>query len=346
MSWRDIMLRVLPPIGSVAPAITRAGAFGAIEGRKYPSSVPHGGVDFNYAVGQSGINLSHPALRSPVAGIVTNAGQGAVGRIAIRDANGLSHELLHTHGRYVSVGDPVAAGQLIGTMGNTGTRDQHVHYQLKDPAGNILNPTAFWDQQGPVDANPAPPALLQEYQRYLQRLGVDTDDRFGNAPGVGNPPATALAPPHKVGSPDRSESFDDRFGKWASAPARIAPSTAIDRSESFNNRYGDWGTVPAGGFGDAGSALLRALEKYGSSAAPGDPVSATTAPTLPLAPSSADNSPAYTFDPTKPPPPFSPENYAAAYSGIDKWIASLAGVEPQDPTEFAPPPIFSPLYRR
>jgi hypothetical protein len=346
MSWRDIMLRVLPPTGSVAPAITRAGAYGAIEGRKYPSSVPHGGVDFNYAVGQSGINLSHPALRSPVAGIVTNAGQGAVGRIAIRDANGYLHELLHTRGRYVSVGDPVAAGQLIGTMGNTGTQDHHVHYQLKDPAGNILNPTVFWDQQGPVDPNPAPPTLLQEYQQYLQRLGVSAGDRFGNAPGVASSPAARLASPHEAGPSDRSEFPDDRFGKWASAPPPIAPPATVGRPEPFDNRYGNWGSVPAGSFGDADSALLRALEKYGNSAAPDGPASAPAAPTPSPAPSSADNSSPYLFDPTKPPPPFSPSNYASAYRSIDKWIASLAGVDPGDPGEFSPPPIFSPLYRR
>jgi Peptidase family M23 len=317
MSWRDIMQRVLPPIGGVSPEVTSAGAYGATKGRTPPSSIPHGGVDFNYAVGQNGINLSHPALRSPVAGIVTNAGQGIVGRIAIRDANGLSHELLHTHGRYVSIGDPVAAGQLIGTMGNTGTQDQHVHYQLKDPAGNIVNPTAFWDQQGPVDPNPAPPALLSEYQQYLQHLGVSADNRFGNTPGVASPPAAPRVPFHDVGPPDRPDFPADRFGMWASAPAPIASPAAAGRPESFDNRYEDWGSVPAGNFGNADSASFN-----------------------------ADNSSPYVFDPTKPPPPFSPSNYASAYRSIDKWIANLAGVEPGDHTEFSPPPIFSPLYRR
>ncbi|WP_439369554.1 hypothetical protein ACRQ5Q_13050 [Bradyrhizobium sp. PMVTL-01] len=59
----------------------------------------------------------------------------------------MSHELLHTHPRYVSVGDPVVAGQLVGSMGNTGviepyieSGDHHLHYQLKDPAGRRLKP--------------------------------------------------------------------------------------------------------------------------------------------------------------------------------------------------------------
>ena len=184
MSWQDIRQRMLPPIGGVSPHDTSA--FGATN-RPPGSTNPHRGFDFNYDIGpngQKGINLTHPAIRSPVTGIVENAGEGTVGRIAIRDANGFLHEILHTHTRHVAVGDPVVAGQLIGTMGNTGVKRanieagaNHVHYQLKDRAGNIVNPTEFWDQQGPVDPNPAPPRYLGEYQQYLQNRApmVPTD---------------------------------------------------------------------------------------------------------------------------------------------------------------------------
>ena len=113
-------------------------------GQKAPSSIPHRGIDFNYIGGKDArLNRSNPELRSPVAGIVTNAGEGSVGRIAIRDANGFSHEILHTQTQKVRRGDLVGVGQPIGTMGNTGTYDQHVHYQLKDPAGHAINPTEF-----------------------------------------------------------------------------------------------------------------------------------------------------------------------------------------------------------
>ena len=69
MSWRDIMHRVLPPVGRLSAEVTSP--FGATKGRSPPSSIPHGGVDFNYPIGQTGINLKQPTLRSPVAGIVT-----------------------------------------------------------------------------------------------------------------------------------------------------------------------------------------------------------------------------------------------------------------------------------
>lgn len=267
MSWDDIRQRVLNPVEGVVPHDTSA--YGATTNRPPSSSNPHRGVDFNYLGGQTTkFNQSHPALRSPVDGVVENAGEGTVGRIAIRDGNGFLHEILHTHTRNVSVGDPVVAGQLIGTMGNTGVPnrsdgkpgDQHVHYQLKDPAGNGINPTAFWNQRGPADANPDPPAYLDAYQQYTRGFGGSAGSGSGNIPGVvsapdirslGAPsneimpmyaretrslgrrvtgqsffktgvPAVPVVPANPVLSRDRSNSFADRFGTWTSSADGIA----------------------------------------------------------------------------------------------------------------------------
>lgn len=264
MSWEDIMRRVLPPVGRMSPGITSA--YGVIRDE---GTSPHRGVDFNYPVGRTGINLTNPALRAPVDGIVTNAGEGRYGTISIRDANGFSHEILHTHSRHVSVGDPVVAGQLIGTMGNTGVDFKnpkeganHVHYQLRDPSGHAINPTEFWDQQGPANPNPAPPSYLGEYQHYLRDYGPDAGgSEFSNAPGAvtmlaarsllpePSTPANAgeivrrlgrrvagssffdkgtaavpAVPPDGPLSPDRSDAFDARFGNWASSLAPGVPN--------------------------------------------------------------------------------------------------------------------------
>lgn len=188
MSWEKIMRRVLPPIGGVLPHITSS--YGATD-RPPNSTNPHEGIDFNYRVpGQRGINLAHPAIRSPVTGIATNAGEGTAGRIAIRDSDGFIHEILHSHRQHVTVGDPVVAGQLIGTMGNTGVNRKepergphHVHYQLRDREGRIVDPNAYWDQQGPIDPNPAPPTFLGEHQRYLRILEANPS-ASANLPAV------------------------------------------------------------------------------------------------------------------------------------------------------------------
>ncbi|MEY9186313.1 murein DD-endopeptidase MepM/ murein hydrolase activator NlpD [Bradyrhizobium sp. USDA 313] len=171
MSWEDALRRMLPPTDGFQPHTSSP--YGAI--RNVGTSL-HRGVDANYNVGPNGqqrVNLRHPALRSPVDGIVTNAGEGSAGRIAIRDADGVSHELLHTHRQYVSIGDRVVAGQMVGTMGNMGVRekyvesgDHHLHHQLIDAAGRRLNPQEYWDQRE-LPA-PSPPVYVPEHQRYLQ----------------------------------------------------------------------------------------------------------------------------------------------------------------------------------
>jgi hypothetical protein len=254
MSWKDIMRRVLPQIDNVDPDITSR--FGAVDGRPPGSSRPHRGVDFNYFA-HDRINRSHPVVRAPVTSVVTRAGEGGWGTIAIRDANGYSHEILHSRTQHVSAGDPVAAGQIIGTMGNAGLKRKtpedgvHVHYQLRNPAGNVINPTEYWDQQGRIDPNPAPPARLDDYQRYLATPGAVTGDTVASAPTAGSQtvdPADAAAEarknvrvlgrlvpgradlggaptatPNQIPSPDGPPTFDERFGSWASSPMVTAP---------------------------------------------------------------------------------------------------------------------------
>jgi hypothetical protein len=266
MSWNDIMRRVLPPIRdaqrqwNVTPYVKSP--YGDTNGPP-GSSNPHTGVDFNY-IGHDAatFNQSHPALRAPVTGVVTQAGEGKYGTIGIRDANGLLHQILHTHSRSVAVGDPVVAGQLIGRMGDTGVvgsnpkkRLDHAHYQLFDAAGTRLNPTEYWDQQGRVDPNPAPPAHLDDYQRYRGTPGAAMGDTVTSAPPAGSQtvdPADAAAEarknvrvlgrlvpgravlggqdvnapatvPNQIPTTDRSPTFAERFGSWASSPTVTAP---------------------------------------------------------------------------------------------------------------------------
>src|SRR3569832_740691 len=101
MRWEEIMRRVLPPVGGLPPHITSE--FGSTN-RPVGSTNPHKGVDFNFPVGQTGINKSFPTLHSPVAGVVLNAGDGNGVCIAILYANGFVHEILHTHTQNVCNG--------------------------------------------------------------------------------------------------------------------------------------------------------------------------------------------------------------------------------------------------
>ena len=197
---------------------------------------------------------------APVAGIVTtNPGEGAFGRIAIRDANGLSHEILHTHTQYVKRGDLVGIGQPIGRMGNTGTKDQHVHYQLKDSAGHAINPMDFWDRLGPAKTDPGQPAYLDEYQQYLRGSGANAGNGSGNAPGAANMPAPGSFDASSDGSPPlyatqaaprlgkrtagKPESF---FAAGTPAVPFVPPNNVLspDRPDSLGSRFGNWASFP------------------------------------------------------------------------------------------------------
>ncbi len=237
MAWEEIMRRVLPPVGGVSPHVTDAGAFGAgvEQGRHPPSSIPHGGVDFDYVGGRTiRLNRSNPVLHSPVAGVVVNAGEGNVGRIAIRDANGFTHEILHTHTQRVKKGDLVGVGTPIGTMGNRGVKranvedgDYHAHYQLKDRSGNVIDPTEFWNNLDLGKDDPGQPAFLDQSKRAAEiQSGMDEKssrnggvhpDRLGRA--FFNPfdqaPVAGFVPLPSTSASDAPASFAGRFGSWA-----------------------------------------------------------------------------------------------------------------------------------
>ncbi|SFR90178.1 Peptidase family M23 [Dyella sp. OK004] len=154
MPYQDVMNTILPRQGNHSAHIT--GHYG-----EHRANGPHGGSDFNYEGGQQGANLEHPTVHSPVAGVVTFVG-GQYGTIKIRDAEGNSHEILHTQSQSVTVGQRIETGDVIGAMGGRGPHGatqyaQHVHYQMKDSQGHPVNPETFWAQRT-HDAPIHPPA--------------------------------------------------------------------------------------------------------------------------------------------------------------------------------------------
>ena len=147
MPYQDVMNVILPHQGQKSAHVT--GHYGEVRAKG-----PHGGSDFNYEGGQAGVNLDHPTIHSPIAGEVTFVG-GQYGTIKIRDAEGNSHEILHTQSQSVKVGQHVEAGSEIGHMGGRGPNGaaqyaQHVHYQMKDAQGHPVNPEHFWKDRSPA----------------------------------------------------------------------------------------------------------------------------------------------------------------------------------------------------
>jgi len=237
-SYEHTMQVMLPPQNGVKPHIT--GHFGEHRGEK-----SHGGSDFNYVGGQTGRNLQHPTIHAPIAGTVTSVG-GKYGTVMIQDAQGNSHQILHMQDTKVKVGQHVEPGDPIGTMGGRGPQGanqyaQHVHYQMKDPAGKLINPETYWNKgihqeagKHPHDHDHAPAGTLRKgdrsdevtkLQEELNRLGVrdangnrlSEDGKFGD-----NTREAVQAFQKQQGLKDDGIVGRETFGKLAASQAQGA----------------------------------------------------------------------------------------------------------------------------
>ncbi|MFZ2752017.1 MAG: peptidoglycan-binding protein [Lysobacteraceae bacterium] len=195
-SFDDVMRVMLPPQAGTTPHMTSD--FGPRTLNGQPSN--HGGVDFNYVGGQNGTNLEHPTVRSPVSGEVVFSG-GQYGTVKIRDDQGNMHEILHMDSRSVQATNPptrVEAGDSIGTMGGRGPNGsgqyaQHVHYQMRDPSGNLIDPEAHWN-------NPQRTQGREDPATQPRQAPAETPAAEGRTPAAAN-----IAP----AVPARSEAMAD-----------------------------------------------------------------------------------------------------------------------------------------
>jgi murein DD-endopeptidase MepM/ murein hydrolase activator NlpD len=114
-----------------------------------------------------GIDIFAPRgtpVRSTTAGIVLRQGWNRLGgrRVLVLGPGGLCHYYAHLEGYAgLAVGDPVAAGDVLGYVGNSGdaaNTPTHLHYGLYTFAGRAVNPFPFL---GPVGSAGGRPGLRQ-----------------------------------------------------------------------------------------------------------------------------------------------------------------------------------------
>jgi hypothetical protein len=160
-----------------------------------PKPVRHSGLDFGHGAGTQVRAAAPGEVVSVYGGGGTNGGWG--NRIIIEHAPGVftAYAHLRTGSLTVKKGDRVSAGQLIGQMGNTGTKDVHLHFEVMiggSGPSNRVDPAPYFGTDLPGTGAPAAIANTQRTVRrdlrtpIMGRLGASTasEVRQQLAPGA------------------------------------------------------------------------------------------------------------------------------------------------------------------
>jgi murein DD-endopeptidase MepM/ murein hydrolase activator NlpD len=144
-------------------SVTQGFSDPAIAGTFTDGRTTHGGYDISGKLGQ--------AVSAPISGKVVEITKGTTGwgnSILIQDAQGNKWRLAHFQDLAVTKGENVMAGQAVGYLGNTGTvlkgdgtkptpaelaagRGTHLHMEVKDASGKLVDPFGGNAAAGPLD---------------------------------------------------------------------------------------------------------------------------------------------------------------------------------------------------
>ena len=131
-------------------------------------------MDINFINGQDTINKQFPDVGSPVNGTVVDI-DPRWGKVVIEDAYGNRHEIWHLDTTLVFVGNIVNEGMAIGVMGGRGDRNgdgiygaseyaPHVHYQMKDQFGELIDPVLYHDNSKQGGCPPLPDKEIEKHK--------------------------------------------------------------------------------------------------------------------------------------------------------------------------------------
>ncbi|MFC7448813.1 M23 family metallopeptidase [Rhodococcus daqingensis] len=144
--WVNDQIRALNPGGSVAPLKARAvqpvnGTLTSSYGPRWGTQ--HGGIDIGASIGT-------PVLSAADGTIISAGPASGFGLwVRVKHTDGSMSVYGHINEHLVNVGQPVAAGQQIATVGNRGqSTGPHLHFEVYDPAGNQVDPNVWLRDNG------------------------------------------------------------------------------------------------------------------------------------------------------------------------------------------------------
>jgi murein DD-endopeptidase MepM/ murein hydrolase activator NlpD len=98
----------------------------------------HHGIDFSSHDANGRVTALD--FSTPVGGTVVLYPESPWNTIGVRIGNGRVIQFLHASAVYVRNGAPVTPGTVLGRTGSTGADDIHLHVQVRDKKGRILDP--------------------------------------------------------------------------------------------------------------------------------------------------------------------------------------------------------------
>lgn len=126
----------------------------------------------------SGIDLAIPensTLRAIGEGVVDKVftGEGAIGKgLSIKFPDGTRAIYGHMNEVKTKVGEHVDAGEVLGLSGSTGNSTApHLHFSLKDPSGNVVDPTPLAEQLASISGDLSPIDKLKTFGSWMAERG-------------------------------------------------------------------------------------------------------------------------------------------------------------------------------
>lgn len=164
-----------------------------------PAQVVGAGHAFGEGVSMEGVHkgtdlqaYKGTPARSPVNGTVVSLEDDPAGlglQVVIEDANGNQHRLSHLDAWSVEEGQPVTAGDVVGTVGESGAgaSGPHLDVREQDPAGNYLNPERHFPDLAALPRADTPDALQQEFGVGQAYQPITFNSILPGIPGPGIP---------------------------------------------------------------------------------------------------------------------------------------------------------------
>lgn len=187
----------------------------------------HAGIDMAIQAGQSGYPAE--AMGAGVVSDISFSPSGLGNAVSIRHPDGLTSKYGHLAeiARNINVGDEIAAGTPIGTVGSTGrSSGTHLHFQVEDEKGNPIDPRSVFS----VNPDPSVPSpqFAQRAQPGDLIAGIAND---AVQPSLGDPNEALAASFNmdRFAGPAQGEIANFDAGRFGDPNAALAESFDMAR---------------------------------------------------------------------------------------------------------------------